>query len=119
MKYSHICLEEREQIFALINQDKSVREIGKFLRRSHSTISREINRCGGRVNYSPSKAEKHAERQNGTKGRKRLVDSKPEVLMESFRRLFENFSPEQISLSIERDFLEDPWMRISHETIYR
>jgi IS30 family transposase len=119
MKYSHISLEEREEIFALINQGKSFREIGKLLSRSHSTISREINRCGGKSNYTPSRAERHAESQNSSKGRKRLIDSKPEVLMESLKRLFENFSPEQISLSIERDFLEDPWMRISHETIYR
>jgi len=30
MEYSHIYLEEREQIFALINQSKSVRDIGKI-----------------------------------------------------------------------------------------
>ena len=119
MKYSHICTEEREQIFVLINQDKSFREIGKILNRSHTTISREINRCGGRANYSPSKAERHVERQNTAKGRKRLVDSKPEALFEALRRLFDNLSPEQISASIEKDFLEDPWMRISHESIYR
>ncbi len=119
MKYSRICTEEREQIFALINQGKSVREIGKSLQRSHSTISREINRCGGRANYSPSKATSHAEKQNGSKGRRRLVDSKPEALVEAFKRLFDNLSPEQISASIKKDFLEDPWMRISHESIYR
>lgn len=119
MKYSRIGTEEREQIFALINQGKSVREIGKILKRSHSTIIREINRCGGREHYSPSKAASHAEKQNGTKGRRRLIDSKPEALYEAFSRLFANLSPEQISSSIKRDYLEDPWMRISHESIYR
>ena len=119
MKYSHICTEEREQILVLINQDKSAREIGRILNRSHTTISRESDRCGGRSNYSPSKAENHAKRKNSTKGRKRLVDSKPKALFEALRRLFDNLSPEQISQSIKMDFLEDPWMHISHESIYR
>jgi IS30 family transposase len=119
MNYSHISLEEREQIFALINQGKDAREIGKILNRSHTTIYREIKRCGGRTDYTPSKAQSNAESQGRSKGRKRIVDSKPEALLEAFRRLFNNLSPEQISASLEKDFLDDPLMRISHESIYK
>lgn len=35
------------------------------------------------------------------------------------KRLFDHLSPEQISASIKKDFLDDPLMRISHESIYR
>ena len=119
MKYSRLCIEEREQILALINQGKSAREIGKNLNRSHTTISREIKRCKGRSTYSPSKANTHALSKNSTKGRKKLAESNPAALLEAFNRLFNNFSPQQISSSMKKDFLEDPLMRISHESVYR
>jgi IS30 family transposase len=46
MKYKRLSLEEREQIFALVHQGKSSREIAKSLNRSHTTISAELKRCG-------------------------------------------------------------------------
>lgn len=60
MNYLRIKADEREQIFALIHQNKSLREISKTLNRSHTTILREVARCGGREQYSPLAAEKHA-----------------------------------------------------------
>ena len=57
--YKRLNLEERERIHALVNQGKTNREIAASLNRSHTTISRELQRCGTKFEYSPSKADKH------------------------------------------------------------
>lgn len=43
-KYKHLSLEEREKLFLLKEQGKSLREIGRLLGRSDATIGRELKR---------------------------------------------------------------------------
>lgn len=43
-KYKHLSLEEREKLFLLKEQGKSLREIGRLLDRSDATIGRELKR---------------------------------------------------------------------------
>jgi IS30 family transposase len=43
-----LTLGEREEISRGIARGESARAIGRVLGRSHTTVSREINRCGGR-----------------------------------------------------------------------
>ena len=50
---------EREEISRGIARGESARAIGRVLGRSHTTISREINRCGGR-RYRAHAAERSA-----------------------------------------------------------
>jgi len=119
MNYKRLSLEERERIHALINQGKSNREIAVDLKRSHTTISRELKRCKTKYDYSPSKAHKQAVRLAPERGRKRLLDSCPEIFEEVFKRLFERNSPEQISRSFKKEHADEPIKWISHETIYR
>lgn len=119
MKYKRLTLEEREMILALVNQGKTNREIAHTLNRSHSTISRELKRCPTKYEYSPSKAHKNARRCDPLRGRKRILDSRPEVLGEALRRLFDRYSPEQISRSLKKEYADEPLRWISHETIYR
>lgn len=46
--YTHLCLSERREIYYLKHyKDCSIREIGRRLNRSHSTISRELKRNSG------------------------------------------------------------------------
>lgn len=119
MNYKRLTLEEREQIHALVNQGKTNREISLALNRSHTTISRELKRCGTKYEYSPSKAHKHAGRLAPERGRKRVLDSRPEILEEVFRKLFDRHSPEQISRSFKIEHADEPLKWISHETIYK
>lgn len=119
MKYKRLSLDERERIHALVNQGKSNREISLALNRSHTTISKELRRCGTKFEYSPSKAHSHARGLNPERGRKRILDSRPHVLEEVFRKLFERNSPEQISRSFKKEHANEPLMWISHESIYR
>lgn len=42
--YTRLTIEDREQIYLLINQGKSNREIAEALNRSHTTIATELAR---------------------------------------------------------------------------
>jgi len=119
MRYKRLSLEERESIHALVNQGKTNREIARALNRAHSTIYREVKRCKIRLEYSPSKAHEHAHGKNPERGRKRIVDSHPEVLIEAFNQLFQNLSPEQISQRFKKKYVDETKKWISHESIYK
>lgn len=112
-------LEERERIFALLNQGKTNREIAAAVNRSHTTISKELRRCGTKFEYSPSKADKKARKSNPLRGRKRIIDCRPEVFYEVLEQLFKKHSPEQISTSLKREHADEPLKWISHESIYK
>lgn len=119
MKYERLTLEEREMIHALVNQGKSNREIAQHLGRAHSTICREIKRCNTKFEYSPSKAHKDARGKDPERGRKRILDSRPDVLLDVFDQLFQKLSPEQISQKIKKEHADEPLKWISHESIYK
>ena len=119
MKYKRLTIEEREQIHALVNQGKSNREIAISLKRSHTTISKELKRCGTKYEYSPTKADKKARKQNVHRGRKRIIDDRFHVLEEVFTKLLQKLSPEQISRTLKKEYADEPLQWISHETIYR
>lgn len=60
--YTHLSQEERIEIYVWLREWLSVRWIAKKLNRSHSTISREINRNWRnvwffRIKYNPKEAE--------------------------------------------------------------
>jgi len=55
-----LTLAEREEISRGIARGESARAIGRTLGRSHTTVSREINRCGGRGCYRAHTAERAA-----------------------------------------------------------
>jgi IS30 family transposase len=61
MNYTHLRLDERYQISALIGAERSIKFIANALGRSPSTISREIRRNksvrGYRVNHADNKAQ--------------------------------------------------------------
>ena len=57
-------LEEREEISRGIARGHSARAIARTLGRSHTTIAREINRCGGRHRYRAHAADREAWRRS-------------------------------------------------------
>ena len=55
-----LTLDEREEISREIARGRSARAIARALRRSHTTIAREIDRCGGRRRYRAHAADREA-----------------------------------------------------------
>lgn len=118
-KYKRLTLEEREQIFSLVNQGKSNRKIAISLNRAHTTIAKELKRCGTKFEYSPSKADKKARGKDVLRGRKQILNQRPEVLEEVLQKLALRNSPEQISKTLKKEKPDDPKKWISHESIYK
>jgi IS30 family transposase len=113
-----LSLSEREAISRGIVANHSIRRIAAALRRAPSTVSREIERNGGRNRYRASQADSQAwERARRPKSCR--LSCRPRLRWEVARKLRLQWSPEQISGWLRREFPHDAEMQISHETIYR
>jgi len=111
-------LEEREEISRGIAAGQSIRQIAHGLGRAPSTVSREIRRNGGSQRYRASRADRSAW--------ERALRPKPcrlalhrELRWRVAQKLALQWSPEQISGWLKREFPTDQEMQISHEAIYR
>lgn len=111
-------LGEREEISRGIAHGHSIRFIAEILCRSPSTVSREINKNGGKRRYRATVADKSAW-QRGKRPKPFLLGQN-RVLKELIEaKLCEDWSPEQISGWLKLTYLDDEGMRVSHETIYK
>jgi IS30 family transposase len=109
---------EREEISRGLASGESLRAIATRLGRCASTVCREVNRNGGRRNYRAQKAEEQALKRARRPKRSLLaIDERLRDVVA--RKLREDWSPEQISGWLKREYPDDEAMRISHETIYR
>ena len=79
MGKSKLRIEEREKILYYRSQNRSYREIGKLLNRSHTTISRELKANVIEGEYSPSRAENRVKRRYLKCGRKRKIEQNIEL----------------------------------------
>ena len=111
-------LEEREEISRGIAVGQSIRQIALGLGRAPSTVSREIRRNGGSQRYRANRADRSAW--------KRALRPKPcrlalhrELRWRVAQKLALQWSPEQISGWLKREFPTDEDRQISHEAIYR
>jgi IS30 family transposase len=111
-------LEEREEISRGIAAGQSMRWIAASLGRAASTVSREIKRNAGRGAYRASEADTCAWTRALRPKRCRLA-THPRLRWRVAQKLSLQWSPEQISGWLKRDFPADEGMRVSHETIYR
>ena len=120
IRYTRLTNKERESISRGLAQNKSIREIAKWIMRYPSTVSREIRRNRGKTSYRAFSASQRA--RNAAASRK--IGKSKIAKQESLRRyvidkLKEEWSPKEIS---ERIRIEYPWdmaMQISHEAIYQ
>lgn len=116
--FHHINLEEREKFFLWYKQGISLREIGRRLKRSHTTFSREliVNAKGIKGGeYLPCHAQKKADKRCLKQRRKApLKSSLVYLYVREHLRLA--WSPEQIAGRLKLDY---PGETIDDETIYR
>lgn len=113
-----LSLEEREQIMLGVERGESAAVIARRLGRSVSTVTRELERNGGRGGYRAARADQRALTFARRPKRAKLARS-PLLRGEVERRLGERWSPQQIAARLRLDFPDDPEMRVSHETIYQ
>jgi IS30 family transposase len=114
----YLSLVEREEISRGVIAGHSARRMASELGRSASTISREINRNGGREGYRAVAADRAArQRARRPKIAKLAGDA---VLRDVVQAgLVDRWSPRQIAARLAREFPDRPEMRVSHETIYQ
>jgi len=110
--YSQLTEGERNQIYALKQADVSVSRIAEIISRDRSTVSREIKRNRGLRGYRPKQANKKAEERRKRPQNKKMI---PEVIACIEERLREEYSPEQISYTMQ----ERIGVRVSIERIYQ
>lgn len=114
----HLSLAEREEISRGIVAGESCRAIAGRLGRSPSTVSREIARSGGRGRYRASIADGAAWRRS-ERPKKYKLQANAELLCIVAEKLTLQWSPEQISGWLRREYASTEEMRVSHETIYK
>ena len=112
-----LSFEEREEVSRAIAGGQSARAIARALGRSHTTIAREINRCGGRRRYRAHAAEREAWRRS-RRPRATKLELCPELCRVVEERLGEDHSPEQIAGWLRVCYPDNEAMQVSHETIY-
>ena len=112
-----LTITDREQIMLGIGRMESLSTIAKALRRSPSTVCREVANNGGRENYSAWRAHERA--RDEARRPKPCKLRRGRLLREVTRGLEQFWSPDEISRRLEIDFPDDSEMRVSHETIYQ
>lgn len=116
MHYTHFSVEERETIQRLLWEGYSIRSISQQLHRSHSSVSREINKNipPQHRRYTPRLAHERAIQKRKSRGRAdRLKD--PDLRQYVVAQLKDGYSPEQIAGTSKKKV----GVSISHEAIYQ
>ncbi len=114
----HLAAGQREEISRGIAAGLSGRAIAGRLGRSSSTVSREIDRNGGRDAYGAVDADAAAyDRARRPKRSKLATD--PVLRERVSAQLVEDWSPQQIAARLRLRHPDEPRLRVSHETVYR
>jgi len=113
-----LTLAEREEISRAVVAGQSIRSIAARLGRAPSTISREVQRNGGRQDYRASQADALAwDRARRPKTCKLVRNRTLAQVVASKLRL--QWSPEQIAGWLKHVYAVNKDYQVSHETIYR
>ena len=109
---------EREEISRAVVAGQSMRSVARVLGRAPSTISREVQRNGGRESYRASQAEQAAWDRACRPKTCKLVTNRALARIVA-GRLRMQWSPQQIAGWLKRTYPGDENVQVSHETIYR
>jgi IS30 family transposase len=95
MSYEHFSKPERNELSILLKKGYSFFEIGQVLKKSHSSISREVKRNGVKGIYDSNKAEaKSRTRRKLAKYQNMKIDESPEFIKFLEYQLKEGWTPE-------------------------
>jgi len=120
-KHKRLSYKERVIIETLLDEKKSKSYISKKLKRSRSTIGREINKWifNPEDKYDAKLADWYAKDTYLNKRNLDKIGTYKKLQIYVYRGLLKHWSPEQISGRIKIDYPNDPIMTISHEAIYQ
>ena len=113
-----LSLSEREEISRGVVAGHSIRSIAATLRRSPSTVYREIKRNGGQQCYRANEADQAAWNRAQRPKICKLVQNRKLARMVAIK-LKQLWSPVQIAGWLKRTYTNDEGLQVSHETIYR
>jgi IS30 family transposase len=111
-------LAEREEISRGVVAGHSIQLMARLLGRAPSTVSREINRNGGRRHYRANRADQAAWDRACRPKPCKLVSSRALARLVA-NKLRRRWSPQQIAGWLKRTYPHDQNRHVSHETIYR
>lgn len=109
---------EREEISRGLSGGLTLTQIADLIGRATSTVSREVNRNGGRSRYRANLADERAWTQS-KRPKKCLFALNEPLRWAVAKKLSLDWSPEQAAGWLKRQFPDDKSMHVSHETIYR
>ena len=113
-----LSLLEREEVSRGVASHQSIRCIALRLKRSPSTISREIKRNGGSDGYRASAADQAAWDRAHRPKQCKLAQYRSLAKVVA-AKLKQQWSPQQIAGWLKRQHPDREHERVSHETIYR
>ncbi len=114
IQYEQLDIDERYELYRLHEAGKALREIGRLMGRSSSTISRELRRNAlPRGEYKPASADRIALSRRRRLSRIERLSPLGDHVRD---HLAMGWSPEQIAGRLR---LEGSEHRVSHESIYR
>lgn len=113
-----LSVEERQTLWCGLQAGHSLRAIARELGRAPSSISREVERNGGREHYQPHRAHQRAHEQ-ARRPKVRKLERYPRLWQRVQDDLQSLHAPQQIANRLRREFGADPTMTVSHETIYQ
>jgi len=113
-----LTLAEREEISRGVVAGHSIQFMARLLGRAPSTVSREINRNGGRRHYRANRADQAAWDRACRPKPCKLVSNRP-LARQVASKLRQRWSPQQIAGWLRRTYPHDQNRHVSHETIYR
>jgi IS30 family transposase len=110
--------EEREEISRGIAAGQSLRAIAARIKRSPSTVSRELSRNGGEERYRAGAADENAW-ERARRPKKCLLATNHKLRSIVAGRLRLQWSPQQIAGWLKTQYPQNPDLQISHEAIYQ
>ncbi len=113
-----LTVAEREEISRGLATGQSLRSIAASLGRAPSTVSREVNRNGGRRGYRANKAEQAAWHRAHRPKTCKLANNRALARIVA-QKLQLQWAPRQIAGWMKRMYPDDENYQVSHETIYK
>lgn len=117
--YHLLCAEERACIMQMIAQGHSLRQIASLLRRTPSSISREVRRnTAVTLSHDAAVAGRQARQRLRQPRRQRKLQPLTAAFLVVTDLLRQGWSPQQIQGRLRERYPDAPACHVSHETIY-